>query len=217
MSGTAHALKASSLKVHSSASKEVSKSHMTVEAQEHVDVCQDLSDILANYHRAAVDINFSSSGAPYPTYTRFCVVDYTCRAHITPQAQMPPRFVVAACLRVIHSNRPCGAFCSSTKPTHSVLGPMLTSAFPAYLCGPAKAAELDGAVRVRPTVARKMHLRARYVPLESYRIQSKVRPMTFSHSTRRLTCAHQGIVLIVIKTPARAVSPPHHIGREMAN
>lgn len=95
MSGTAHALKASSLEVHSSASKEVSKSHMTVEAQEHVDVCQDFSDILANYRRAAVDINFSLSGASYPAYTRFCVVDYTYRAHITPQAQMPSRFVVS--------------------------------------------------------------------------------------------------------------------------
>lgn len=69
--------------------------HIVAEAEENLDICQDLSDILANYRPTAVAINFSFSGAPYPAYARFCVVDYTYRVHITPQAQMPPRFVVS--------------------------------------------------------------------------------------------------------------------------
>lgn len=34
--------------------------------------------------------------------------------------------------------------------------------------------------------------------------------MTFSHHTRQHRCAYQGIVLLVIKAPARAASLPHH-------
>lgn len=104
MSGTAHALKASSLEVHSSASKEVSKSHMTVEAQEHADVCQDLSNILANYRRPPSPSTSRSPGRPTPHIP-------ASTSSTTPTEPISPRrhrYLPASSYRAQHINVPQG-------------------------------------------------------------------------------------------------------------
>lgn len=159
-------LKASWLEVHPAPSKEVSKMHIMAEAEGNVDVCQDLSDILANYRRPP---STSTSRSPVPLPRIYPLLRR--RLHLpspyypagTNASSLPSRRIVrniSTCLRVIHPNRPCGAFRSSTKPTHSVLGPVLSSAFPAHPLRPAKLADSDESGRARPTIARRQYSRA---------------------------------------------------------